>query len=609
MKSVFNKLIKICSFLVLIVFITGIAESQDKKYIFFNNLDPEFAQTAYYENFQKYDGLKDYAPYAISVPFSDATFSQHNIVNFDLAIFPMGDLPLSYKSGNSSVIKKIKEMIDAGKNVIITGRTFLYHALNPAGGAKDPEVIDFLTNTMGIDYIHRKNVHKVEGNTTTWWSFIIHGHDPDPVGKSIRKGCNFESYNGGTPLAYYMSLDIFFSKDKEQFPQVEHFIYHDGLPRNDTIVAIRTEIGTSRIVLYGIGFEVICGEIPRGSLLHRCMMWTLGNIKPDGAVLQFDPVNIDFERVAIGESREMELLIESVGKEDLVITETSFFDNPDDVFEIIEGEIPFGGKPVKLKNGESHYMKIKFTPKAKDLYEALLSIYSNNESGNIKDISCVGIGGTENSGPKIATNFGKLIDFGQLRKAKSETFELKFYNTGDKELKVQTCRMDTSMPDHKMFTFAQTMYTPFFVQPGDSFIVKVKFAATSEELRVYNGRIFIECDALNESSFYIDLVGEIYEPTVSVDDGITLPISVNVAPNPAKNEIYFSINNIDSPESRHVIYLTDLLGNKLTELHNGVLESNDFILPVNTSQLSNGIYYLVIESKNIRNVTRFVISK
>jgi len=153
------------------------------------------------------------------------------------------------------------------------------------------------------------------------------------------------------------------------------------------------------------------------------------------------------------------------------------------------------------------------------------------------------------------------------------------------------------------------MYTPFFVQPGDSFIVKVRFAATVEDLRVYNGRIYIESDAMNESSFFIDLVGEIYEPAASADDEISLPLTVTVAPNPAQHQMLFTISNVINTAVNHSIYITDLLGNRITELHNGAIADNVLVIPFNSSKLANGLYYLVIENKNVRNVTRFVISK
>jgi len=582
--------------------------SQDKKYIFFNNFDPEYVQTAYLNNFQTYDGLIDYAPYVLSAPFNDATFAQHPITDFDLAVFPMGDYPLNYKSGNSSVIKKIKEMIAAGKNVLITGRQILYRALAPSGGDKDPEVIDFLENTMGIDYIKRKKVYKVEGNTTTWWSFIIHGHFGDPVGKSIRKGCNM-TYNGWDPLAYVMSLDVFFSKDKDKYFQVEHFIYHDGLERNDTIVATRTEIGKSRVVLYAMGFEAFAGEVPRGSLLHRCMVWTLGNIKPDGAVLQFDPVYMDFERVQIDSTRELPLEIKNIGKEDLVITETSFFDNPDDAFKITEGEIKSGGTPVTLKTDESHLMKVSFSPKNKVNYAALLSIYSNSITGNIKDINCLGIGGQETTGPKVETNFGKFIDFGKLRKGRSKTVELKFYNPGEKELTVQTCKMDTSMRDHELFTFAQVLHTPFFVQPGDSTIVKVKFAAVADDTRLYKGKIIIECDALNDPNFEIKLQGEIIEFTDVAEQNNDVA-ALHVIPNPVDgNEFNIRLDVNQAVDARFNMYITDILGNKVAEVYSGQIAEGQNTYSADASQLASGVYFIIAEIADKKIIARMIVSR
>jgi hypothetical protein len=416
-------------------------------------------------------------------------------------------------------------------------------------------------------------------------------------------------YNNGWPLANYLALDVFKSKDVNKYFEVEHFIYRDDELRNDTIVATRTEVGTSRIVLYSIGFESIAGEIPRASLLYRCMVWALGNIKPDGAVLQNDPPNVDFERIPIDSTRTIEIQINSIGKLDLELTETSFFENPDDVFSIVSGEIK-PGKKVTLKNGQNYKMVLGFKAKAKQQYNGTLSIYSNSITGNIKDINVQGIGGQDNSGPKISTSYGKLIDFGKVKKSTSKTVDLKIFNDGDKELTIQKFHMDLTMPDNDRFTFAQGMNYPFFVKVKDSVIVKVKFAATLDEERVYNGKINVECDAKNDAQFSIALQGEI-GPFVGVNEPIAVTgenFSMNISPNPASDNSVLTCN-LQNGSAKMNLYLTDLSGAKLMQIAQTVMNSGEQKFSISTQALANGKYFVVAEIDGKTFVTNFIVSK
>jgi hypothetical protein len=122
------------------------------KYILFDNFDvnaqdviPLANQTkqplseyAYWIYLSDPNYMPDIAPYAIKKPFNDATLAQYNITDFDVAIFPMGDNKLNTRVGNANVLKVIKDMIAAGKNVLITGRKFLWYAFDPASPDQTP---------------------------------------------------------------------------------------------------------------------------------------------------------------------------------------------------------------------------------------------------------------------------------------------------------------------------------------------------------------------------------------------------------------------------------------------------------------------------------------
>ncbi|MEI6598494.1 MAG: T9SS type A sorting domain-containing protein, partial [bacterium] len=228
----------------------------------------------------------------------------------------------------------------------------------------------------------------------------------------------------------------------------------------------------------------------------------------------------------------------------------------------------------------------------------------------IKDIELLGVGGIDNSGPKIATNFGKLIDFGKVKKATSKTVDLKIFNDGDKELTIQQFKMDLTMPDNDRFTFAQGMNYPFFVKVKDSVTVKVKFAATIDEERVYNGKIIVECDAKNDPQFSIDLKGEI-GPFVGVDEPIAVTgenFSMNISPNPASDNSELTCN-LQNGSAKMNLYLTDLSGAKLMQISQTVMNSVEQKFSISTQALANGKYFVVAEIDGKTFVTNFIVSK
>ena len=523
------------------------------------------------------------------------------------------DNKLNYGAGSSSVIKEIKKMIAANKNVVITGRLLLQNNI--------PEVADFLSNTMGIRYNKRMKASSIDGNTKTIWSFFVHGADDHVLGQSFRKGCNiiYMPASGGDQIASEDDFDTFFSVDPVKYPPVEHLIWRDDFPRTDTIVGIRTEIDSARIVLYSLGFEAFSGPHPRAAVLYFAIHWAAGNIIPDEATIDYNPPNLDFGRLNLDSTAILNLDITNTGKVPMDISETSFFSTPDDdadgAFKIYSGEIKSTDKPVTLKTGQKHILQMSFTPKTVQTYSGKITIFNSSSNTSFLQVALNGIGGQDNAGAKIETNFGTLMNFGQVKKGKNKVDTLKIYNTGDKELDITAFKIDKTVDTLDIFSFANTLTLPIMIAAKDSVAKAIKFAPIlpSMEFGIYRGKINVECNATNKSQFSIDLQGELISgigvpegQQISSDDGL---FTMKINPNPAVN--YFNINySVKSEMTRNIrIKLLDLNGKSINTIFDGSLQAGDYNKIVNTDFLSDGVYFLNAEIDGHKYVLNVVVKK
>ncbi len=594
--------------MVLVIFIfcfSQLFSESPPKYILFDNFDVNaqdvikfvdrtkepLSEYAYWIYLSDANYMPDLAPYAIKKPFNDATLAQYNITDFDVAIFPMGDNKLNTRVGNASVLKAIKDMIAAGKNVLITGRKILWYAFDPASPDRNPEVQDFLINTLGIDYLGRVFVSRIDGSQISWWSFNVRGAMNDPVGQSIIKWCNigFKPNPNETwwPLVDYLFFDAFKTRNPNQYPPVDHFIRDNNAIRNDTLVGIRTEIGQSRICFWSMGFEAFAGDIPRAMQLARAMYWLKGNIAPDGAAYDVDPLVIEFGEIKPDSSTEIDLTLISTGKLDLVLEEIELWDNPDNVFEIISGQIT---APKTLKKGQTHTVRIRFTPKDKIGYHGQLSIKTNALYMDYRYIDLWGYGGgVETKGPRIETNFGKKIDFGKVKKAQSKIESLVIRNVGDQELVISEIEVDTTYLDFERFDFAQTVSKPIYIPANDSITIKVRFSAATTEERIYKGRIHIVSNSTIDNNFYIELEGEI-ESIGDVTELTTPDVDFTILPNITDGNFVIRFEgNLNTQKIEVAIY--NSIGKRLFSWGDGAIASNTNEMNLNIN-LPTNIYYI-----------------
>ncbi|MBM2816858.1 MAG: Ig family protein [Ignavibacteria bacterium] len=584
------------------------------KYIFFNNFDQNFADDGYYAYLTDQKFCPDFWNKSISVPFSDGTFDKYKITDFDVAIFPMGTLTISLQttSGNHKLTQKILDMIDSGKKVLLVGENIAFFAFDSRSPINDSVAKDILANKFGIDYIKRCPVSTVDGNTTTWYGFFIRGHFGDIVGQSMLKFCNqgFISSEGTWwPLRTQpiLSFDAFRTKDGSQFFPTENFLRVDGTSITDTLVGIRSEIGKSRLIFSSIGFESYAGDLPRGTLMNRCMSWLAGNIAPDGPVLNVDSPQLSFGSVMLKKSSENSITILNKGKGALKLYRAYLGSEKE--FVITSGEIKKGGT-VTLTTNQMHTINLKFTPTAITQYLGTLNLVSNDggKDTTYTNIDLFGEGG-EGGGPRLTTDFsGDTIDFGKLMPPNKNDINIILHNRGDNDLVIS--KIDFPKNDQDAFNFPQKMEYPIYLEPQKDYTLKTRFSSRTD-YKDYWGIMRIYSNNKGKPETLITLKASVVESGVDDGTGVSADglLLLTLSPNPTDNRAMLEyVNSAYIPKNLE-LFITDGNGIKVTKLSNGTVNPGKYQKEISVENLSSGVYFIVGKMDNSIAKLKFVVVK
>lgn len=606
-----------------------------RKYIIFNNLDyPFYVDTCYIATLRAHP---EYSQDFTAMPFTDATFNQIKITDYDVAIFPVGNsgpgfvqFPPSYGNryalhsgtGKTKIIDKIMEMVNAGKGVIIIAQNALW------GNAQtnDPTVTNFLKNIMGIDYQGKFKCGEVtsSGSSTewSWWLFKIAGVIGDPVGYGLPK-----YYNGGDkssgediqPFAYFMDLDWFYTKDPNKYFLTDVA----SIPQCDTAFGIRSEYflnetERSRIVFWSAGFEGYGGrwEIKK-NMMWQAMRWVLDEAFKPGPEIEALPNTLNFHGVNIGNDKTMTINLKHTGIETLEISKIEldyFFAEPVDskAFTITKGGLAEGKPTIKMKPGDEHPVDIKFKPDFdKTSYTISLQIESNAKTSPTLSLDLKGYGGEEvpDGGKLVAVN---EINFGSVDKEGGKVVrDLHISNGGNASMFVSVYLPDSSS-DNKSFAFQEQINNPMPFPAEKDTVFKVNFFPLSQNTD-YHGKIIIHANALNVTSegYIINLIGHAgiwtdVPETGAAGNGL---FYFKAAPNPFTDKTRIQYNLTGSSEQKAVMSVVDLLGNKLFDVMNGYINPGESWLDINSAKLAAGTYYLISKVAGSTSVLPIVIVK
>ncbi len=577
-------------------FLTYNLFGQTPKYVLFDNFD-SWATQAYWEPLQK----SEHIAFFQKRTFNSTFFSQNNLTDFDVAIFPLGDNGVNTSVGQYNVLTEINRMIAAGKNVIIISRK----AISKESSS------DFFKNTLGIQFLESK--YNFSPGDSRYLGFISHGASGCEVGLGSIKYVNQGNGNNNTwPWVFYQYHDIFKINDFNKTSYVDHYCQLIQDQRINELVGSKTVIGSSKIIFWSIGFENFAGDATREQLLDRAVRWLMPGAPKAGPNIVPLSTNIEFGSIKVGGSAESTLGIQNVGDKDLIISDIYIDGSLSEpgTFEITDGD----KVPITLKSFETHSIAIKFTPKKDgEDYTDFIVIESNDIDVNDRKLEVIlfGSGGDIGKGPKIASNFEKdILDFG--RSYLSVDTILIISNQGDEAFTINKIEIIDNKDE--AFNFQQVIKVPIELYPNQSVGFKTRFAASMLDNGIYTARIKFETNIANQKEFYVNLIGKIGGGPEIVSNVKNFAIKFGKSTNDKDTVLELSNKGNEKLIINNIEFFDNDTGafKFLKSLNLPIeIEPNEKVqlqLRFSASTLSKGIYYanLLIES-NAANIPKFSI--
>jgi hypothetical protein len=548
------------------------------KYLLFNNfnldaLHPSFAQSAYIDPINQDPDLKS----LFSFKTWDQTTLAVPITNYEIVVFPLGDIPINAIVNGVSPISKIRELIAAGKKIILTGRNILTFAFNAQSPMANAEIQKFMTDTLGINFIGKVAVSTTSGSTTSFKGYVNQGDFKDPIayGTRIESNIKYKISNSGyeEPIAYYVSVDAFKSKNPDKYSKSYHFNDANG----DTLLCTKTKLANgAKIVTWTVGYENFSLSAARLSAMQYCVSWLMEGEPTPGPNAEFPYSSIKFGNVPIGTSGEQILSFKNTGSVDLKVTDVYIDWDDDSVYKFVD--LPT--LPFYLKNGEAASIRVKFTPKENISYDAIIQVATNSDNSSEKIITVSGSGGT-GSGPILITDLqNDKISYGQVVKGNKSIVTFSIKNDGNVDLDLT--KITWARNDSVAFIIDQGSSYPWTIKPGEERVMKIRFVPSAENT-IFFGQLDVENNGLGKSPYPIYMEGEGVKFT---DVEETTP-NFEFYPNPAREYVSIKSNSLSSEIH---IALFDNEG-KPVKIEENYISQNG-IINLNISNLSSGSYYI-----------------
>ena len=536
-------------------------------------------ELCYYDMYSYYPTDEfNYQKYMLRTQYSDAFFSQYKITDFDVAIFPLGEYPLNTTTqGGIKVIDKIKEMLDAGKRVLVFGRRMILWAFVNAPelqAGKDPVVIDFLTKTLGMkkDTSSAMITTISSGGSKTWIPFHIRTEETHPSTKGWDIYCNVaygRNVEPKHPIIYQDLVDFFQLTTKQDIVgtgyidemyalnQEQKLVPIFKFNKGQRFVALGARIGDGKLALWTLGPDVAGGsEIAHFHYIQqKTMDWFTIDLPKPVPYIEFETTEVNFGETLPESEKFKELRFRNFGKQPFKVTKIALdgYEDPG-VFTLLD--VPT--LPLTMQPEQVASIRIKFRPNAEREFEDAIIFESTAINGASRVVILKGVGGKNApTGPEITVQ-KEPFDFGVVEIGTSIIKDITFESSGTAPLIVS--KIEFIINDGMVYSFPKTMSYPIVVQPGKIYAFQVKYTPRDYGM-IYNATLQIKSDAKKNPIATISLVGRTPAPS----EGAVIAASVDTLKFPGVvplhtftqsfdilnigkkdlrlNEIYFSIND------------------------------------------------------------------
>ncbi len=497
--------------------------ASDKNIIIFNNLDYDiqdnngttisnYFELAYLDPLEIYPTADPYLNHTVVVPFSDLTFTQYKITDFDVAIFPMGDYALNTATnGGIKVFDKIKEMLNADKNVMIIGRRMLTGAFhNPP--TQDPAVSDFLSSDLGLKSDSSGPYGFLMGNT--FIPFRVIGVSSGIFFNAYTMYCNIGYARQGAdpelPIRSESNVDIAILKNNAKAIGIDYIDQVGDVGDNKPTLSPHNWVGLRADAVQGNGRLVMWTIAPNvaalnemhyfGNKIQDGINWLLENVPKLKPYLKFETNTLTFDLTPLDYPRLKTVKVQNFSKDKLIIYQTVTIGMEGDVFTVTKGINNDTLDPMETRS-----IEVQFKPNEEREFDDFLNVASNASNGSPLSIQLQGRGGKNVSvEPEISIQ-SDPYDFGTVNVSSSPTLDLKFMNAGLQDLIVDSLYFESNTDN--AFNFPNIMQTPIVVKEGKEYIFSVRFAPT-EWGKNYSAKIKVVSNAKKNPIAYINLMGK-----------------------------------------------------------------------------------------------------
>jgi hypothetical protein len=494
----------ITTLLFAVVLMNVSAFSQDKLYVLFDDIDYVYNKDGTIIS-NGFDELyfkplltnNMFTENLLKIGYANFFNSGKKLTDFEVAVFFLGNRPLQYDAGTGhKIVKEIKNMLNAGKRVILIGNVLLYAAFHPQSAYRDPEVQQFFEDYLGIT--QNAYLPLVTTNGSTYTPFGLKAPQNNPVGKGYQKVCNYAQGPGTCspselhPWRYTTYIDAILRKNlkkttegnsaeaMELFTWVSDWWNTSSISYSDTLAGLNVQnpstdpVQDSKLIYWSTGFEIAsgCGSIPNWTTeLWYAMIWCTSDLPKPGPNIAFSTDPLDFKTVALEDSSVKTVTITNVGRETLEVYDLYDEDFVDkNVFRVLTKT-----KSFDLKPGESQDIEIGFYPNEQIFYKEYFTVESNAANGKTLGIELEGYGGKKpEAGPKLAVR-STTLNYGTIGPGESKDLNIVLLNPGTAPLFIMQ-KFHWPREMQPPFMYATPYEWSMTVDPGDSLIRTVRFA-------------------------------------------------------------------------------------------------------------------------------------
>lgn len=293
------------------------------------------------------------------------------------------------------------------------------------------------------------------------------------------------------------------------------------------------------------------------------------------------PQKLAYDTVTV--SKEKILTLQNYGEEQINISNIEIVGDTNNVYQIHNSKTSIAPK-------DTIELRVIFTPKYRTNADVKLIVYSNAYNFPIYEIAISATGDvpTPKLTPKVAT-----LNINNCAVGLNKSLGFYLENKGDGVCSVSNVTFDDDSEGN--YSVPDSLHD-FTVQPKAKQLVTVIFTPKSSGTK--DVKIRFTSDSYPDKDVSVNVHGVGFVPDDVREAVLASIIRVNVVPNPVEGESQVVID-VTSDEAQQIgIQLTDLNGNILSVVGNGLCGKGISTFQLETGNLPSGTYFLMIKALN-----------